>query len=192
MRNRDEFKEEVLRRATEGLKRKERAKRKVVRILSMAACFVCIVGILSGVAPMLNRLYSEQAIDAFPSTPVTTTPQSHAPLATSTTGDAPISTTPHASTPHASTPVASIISTPAATTPAASFPADSTPVASSQEVTTPVSTEPRATSPTVTTAPKPEEILINFDKGPIRDEPTYFIRIVPHESPVLSGENLAK
>ena len=113
MRNKSEFKEEVLRRADAAIKQRARVRRKTVQILSVAACFVCVVGILAGIKPLLNLQY-DQSAEAMPGGLAESTPCATMPM---NTGQE--STTPRPSTP---------ASTPAETTPAFSA-ASSTPAA---------------------------------------------------------------
>lgn len=164
MRNKDEFKEEVLRRADAAIKQRARTRRKTVQILSVAACFVCVVGILAGIKPLLNLQY-DQSAEAMPGEAAESTP-----YATTQGDNGQESTTPRPSTPAA---------TPAETTPAFSV-ASSTPGETVPHTTTPVSTEPKTTS---TTATSPAEPIV-------RGEEAYTIQMIPYTSPVLH-EDLA-
>ena len=85
----------MLRRADAAIKQRIRARRKTVQILSVAVCFVCVVGILAGIKPLLGLQY-DQSAEAMPDGATESTPYA------ATQGDnGQESTTPRPSTPAA-------------------------------------------------------------------------------------------
>lgn len=190
MRNPEEFKAEVFRRAEKELRRQARKKRQIRSFLSMAACFVLVVGVVIGAPPLLQHLMAEGDANVATAdgttekgTPAQTTPQMR-----------PAPTTP-AYTPAPTTPA----NTPASTTPAQTLdqaPADTTPVQISEHTTpratsTPVGTVtqppvtsvvPTSTTPAFTT---PHRIIVRVD---MQRADADSVEIIPHTSPVLPEE----
>ena len=91
MRSYDEFKEEVLRRAEAGRREQARRRRRIRSLLSTAACFALIVGVLLGTGPLLRLMNTQEDMvnPPYHETPATTggtnSPVTGAPNTESTT-----------------------------------------------------------------------------------------------------------
>ncbi|MBQ9121239.1 MAG: hypothetical protein IJY12_02615 [Clostridia bacterium] len=149
MRNKEEFKEEVLRRAEAGLRRKARRKRQIKSTLSMAACFAIVIGIVAGAAPLLNRLTQDGMTG---DGPVSTSPLS-TPADTTSASSTPY--IPEETTPTPTVPLYTPTeTTPAYSTPPETVPVETTPAGSTPAETVTAETTPSSTSPSDTTDDK--------------------------------------